>query len=168
MRKLLLLFIALLTGVSGAWADGLLISTTESASAEYQYKIFCRGENAYFLGNTTNATNSGVDYGLFAFYSAAADGYTNGYYIYSIFNGKWLSYEAKASYGEGDRGKNKVSLVATKAEANPWHIAADNTDDKYYDILAFQTDKAVDANGYAAWNWHGGVNQNRPIAHFAG
>ena len=48
----------------------------------------------------------------------------------------------------------------TKAAANPWYIAADNTDNKYYDIRAFQTDKDVDASGKAAWNWHGGASSN--------
>ena len=52
-------------GISGVKADGLKVSTTESASAEYQYKIFCRNASTYYLGNTTNATNSGADYGLF-------------------------------------------------------------------------------------------------------
>lgn len=145
---------ALLTlGVSGAWADGLKVSTTESASAEYQYKIFCRNASTYYLGNTTNATNSGADYGLFAFFADNSGDYTNGYYIYSIFEGKWVTYTAAESYSGG---KNKISLVADKPSV-PWNIAADDTDSKYYDIRPFQTDKTV---ADMSWNWHAGPSAN--------
>ena len=145
---------ALLTlGVSGAWADGLKVSTTESASAEYQYKIFCRNASTYYLGNTTNATNSGADYGLFAFFADNSGEYTNGYYIYSIFEGKWVTYTAAASY---TNGKDKISLVADKPSV-PWNIAADDTNNKYYDIRPFKTDKAV-AN--VSWNWYEGASNN--------
>ena len=158
MKTKLTLLIALLSFYcSGAWADGLKVSTTESASAEYQYKIFCRGASDYYLGNTTNAT-SASDYGLFAFFAADAS-YANGYYIYSIFEGKWLSYEAKDSYTTGDRGTNKITLTTEKPSV-PWYIAADETYNKYYDIRAFQTDKSVDASGYASWNWNGGAASN--------
>lgn len=154
MKKSLLLFCALLMlGVSGAWADGLLVSTTESASAEYQYKIFCRNASTYFLGNTTNSTNTGTDYGLFAFFEDTSGDYTNGYYIYSIFEGKWVSFTAAASYTEG---QDKITLVADKPSV-PWNIAADDTNNKYYDIRPFKTDKTV-AN--MAWNWHGGASYN--------
>ena len=153
MKKVLLFFFALLTGVSGAWADGLKVSTTVSASAEYQYKIFCRNASTYYLGNTTNATNSGTDYGLFAFFADNSGDYTNGYYIYSIFEGKWVSYEAAASYSGG---KNKISLVADKPSV-PWNISEDNSDNKYYDIRAFKTDKTV---ADVSWNWHGGAASN--------
>ncbi len=158
MKKLFIFLTMLVLGIVSSWADGLKVSTTESSSAEYQYKIFCRAASTYYLGNTTNATNS--DYGLFAFYAATSDGYTNGYYIYSIFNGKWISYEAKASYTDDDEGQNKITLVDTKAEANPWYITADDTDNKYYDIRAFQSDKNLDASGNASWNWHGGAAAN--------
>lgn len=145
---------ALLTlGASGAWADGLKVSTTESASAEYQYKIFCRNASTYYLGNTTNATNSGADYGLFAFFADNSGDYTNGYYIYSIFEGKWVTYTAAEGYSEG---KNKISLVTDKPSV-PWNIAADDTNNKYYDIRPFKTDKTV-AN--MSWNWHGGTTAN--------
>lgn len=154
MKKSLLFFCALLMlGVSGAWADGLLVSTTESASAEYQYKIFCRNASTYYLGNTTNATNSGADYGLFAFFADNSGDYTNGYYIYSIFEGKWVSFTAAASYTEG---QDKITLVDDKPTV-PWNIAADDTNNKYYDIRPFKTDKTV-AN--MAWNWHGGASYN--------
>lgn len=153
MKKLLLFLCALFISISGAWADGLKVSTTESASAEYQYKIFCRGVGtSYYLGNTTNATNSGADYGLFAFFEDKD--YTNGYYIYSIFEGKWVTYEAGTSYSDG---KNKISLVADKPSV-PWHIAADNTDNKYYDIRPFKTDDKSADN--LSWNWHGGADKN--------
>ena len=152
MRKFLLLLCTLL-GTVGAWADGLKVSTTESASAEYQYKIFCRNASTYYLGNTTNATNSGADYGLFAFFADNSGDYTNGYYIYSIFEGKWVTYTAAESYSEG---KNKISLVTDKPSV-PWNIAADNADNKYYDIRPFKTDKTV---ADMSWNWHGGTNAN--------
>ena len=135
------------------WADGLKVSTTESSSAEYQYKIFCRAASSYYLGNTTNATNSGKDYGLFAFYADESGDYTNGYYIYSIFEGKWVTYTASDSYSGG---KNKISLSSDKPTV-PWNIAADNTDNKYYDIRPFKTDRTV-AN--MSWNWHGGAAAN--------
>ena len=152
-NRLLLFICVLLTGISGAWADGLKVSTTESASAEYQYKIFCRNASTYYLGNTTNATNSGADYGLFAFFADNSGDYTNGYYIYSIFEGKWVTYTAAASYTDG---KNKISLVADKPSV-PWNIAADNSDNKYYDIRPFKTDKTV---ADVSWNWHGGTSAN--------
>ncbi len=138
----------------GAWADGLLVSTTESASAEYQYKIFCRNASTYFLGNTTNATNSGADYGLFAFFADTSGDYTNGYYIYSIFEGKWVTYSAGESYSGG---KDKISLVADKPSV-PWNIAADDSDSKYYDIRPFKTsDKSV---ADLSWNWYNGASNN--------
>ena len=124
MKKLFTLLTMLVVGIGSMWADGLKVSTTESSSAEYQYKIFCRAASTYYLGNTTNATNS--DYGLFAFYADESGDYTNGYYIYSIFEGKWVTYEALASYSEG---KNKILLSSEKPTV-PWNIAADNTDSK--------------------------------------
>ena len=151
-KKLTLLLLALVTSL-GAWADGLLVSTTESASAEYQYKIFCRNASTYYLGNTTNATNSGADYGLFAFFKDTSGDYTDGYYIYSIFEGKWVTYTPAASYTEG---QDKISLTTEKPSV-PWNIAADNTDNKYYDIRAFKTDKSVED---MSWNWHGGAEYN--------
>lgn len=159
MKRFTTILMLLMTVCMGAWADGLKVSTTESASAEYQYKIFCRNASTYYLGNTTNATNSGADYGLFAFFADDSGDYTNGYYIYSIFEGKWVTYTAKDSYAQGDEGKNKITLTTEKPTV-PWHIAADNSDNKYYDIRAFKTDKTLDDSGYASWNWHGGVANN--------
>ncbi|MBR1682841.1 MAG: hypothetical protein IJ700_05745 [Bacteroidaceae bacterium] len=156
MRKLLLLLIALLTGVGGAWADGLKVSTTVGSNAEYQYKIFCRADNTFYLGNTTNATNSGTDYGLFAFYEAdAEDGYTNGYYIYSIFEGKWVTYEALSSYNDG---QDKISLSSEKPSV-PWNITEDDSDSKYYDIRAFKTDEGKSV-AMVSWNWYYGASYN--------
>ena len=152
MKKILLLFCALLVAL-GSWADGLKVSTTESASAEYQYKIFCRNASSYYLGNTTNATNSGTDYGLFAFFADDSGDYANGYYIYSIFESKWVTYTAGASYSGG---QDKVLLVSDKPSV-PWNITADNTNNKYYDIRPFKTDKTVDD---LSWNWHGGAASN--------
>ena len=154
MKQKLILILSALFMSMGAWADGLKVSTTESASAEYQYKIFCRNASTYYLGNTTNATNSGADYGLFAFFEDTSGDYANGYYIYSIFEGKWVTYTAGTSYSEG---KNKISLVADKPSV-PWHIAADNSNNKYYDIRPFKTDdKTADTQ---SWNWHGGTGAN--------
>lgn len=154
MKKLILLFLTLLLGVTASWADGLKVSTTESASAEYQYKIFCRNASTYYLGSTTNATNSSADYGLFAFFEDTSGDYTNGYYIYSIFEGKWVTYTAGTSYSGG---QDKISLVADKPSV-PWNIAADNSDEKYYDIRPFKTDdKTADTQ---SWNWHGGAASN--------
>ena len=154
MKQKLILILSALFMSMGAWADGLKVSTTESASAEYQYKIFCRNASTYYLGNTTNATNSGADYGLFAFFEDTSGDYTNGYYIYSIFEGKWVTYTAGTSYSDG---KNKISLVADKPSV-PWHIAADNSNNKYYDIRPFKTDdKTADTQ---SWNWHGGPGAN--------
>ena len=143
----------LLIGVSGVWADGLLPSTTEGANAEYQYKIFNRAASTYYLGNTTNATLSIVDYGLFAFYADTSGDYPNGYYIYSIFEEKWVTYTPADSYSGG---KSKISLSSDKPSV-PWNIAADDTDNKYYDIRAFKTDKTV-AN--MSWNWYDGASNN--------
>ena len=156
MRKitfLLTLLLSLFGSVGSMRADGLLPSTKESASAEYQYKIFCRNASTYYLGNTTNATNSGTDYGLFAFFADNSGDYTNGYYIYSIFEGKWVSYEAAASYSGG---QNKISLVVDKPSV-PWNISEDNSDNKYYDIRPFKTDKTVDE---LSWNWYDGAAKN--------
>lgn len=153
MKKLFTLLTMLVLGIGSSWADGLKVSTTENANAEYQYKIFCRAASSYYLGNTTNATNSGTDYGLFAFFKDNSGDYTNGYYIYSILEGKWVTYAALASYSEG---KNKISLSSEKPTV-PWNIAADDTYNKYYDIRPFKTDKSVDN---MSWNWHGGTSVN--------
>ena len=153
MKKLFTLLTMLLIGIVSSWADGLKVSTTENSSAEYQYKIFCRAASSYYLGNTTNATNSGKDYGLFAFYADESGNYTNGYYIYSIFEGKWVTYTASSGYSAG---KTKISLSSEKPTV-PWNIAADNTDNKYYDIRPFKTDKTV---ADMSWNWHDGAAAN--------
>ena len=144
---------ALLMSVSGALAQGFRASKTVGTDAEFKYNIICRG-SSIFVGSTTNATTAqspSSDYGVFAFY--AADGYTNGYFIYSVSEEKWVTYVAGTSYSEGT---NRISLVTDKPTV-PWNIAADNTDNNYYDIRAFKTDKTV---ADMSWNWHGGAGSN--------
>lgn len=103
----------------GGWADdvtsAIMAPSINETTPEYQYKVQTRSGN-YWWSSTTTTCNNIENAGKFAFY--AADGNGN-YYIYSVDDQKWLSYDKQDSYSET---QNFVTLVEEKSSANYFKV----------------------------------------------
>lgn len=136
---------------SVGWADTApLAVSTSTDNPENQFHI--RNGNNLYMGAYTSPTEANL--GLFAFFAEDAE---NGKYkIYSIGQGKWVSYTQAASYSNGT---NKAVLVDAQSEANVWNIATCTIKDgeSGYEIRPYKSDGSI-ANIYM--NWHGGTSSN--------
>lgn len=105
MKKLLLLAASLVMSV-GAWAQGTLeLQASTENNWEHQYRLRPRNENGnYWLTAGLHSGNE-ESAGKFAF---VEQGTTGNYYVYSVDEGKWLSYSNTST------GANKITLSATK------------------------------------------------------
>ncbi|MCQ2266676.1 MAG: hypothetical protein MJZ40_03090 [Bacteroidaceae bacterium] len=105
MKKILLLAAALVLSV-GAWAQGTLELQPSTENVwEHQYRLHARNENGnYWLTSGLHSGNEAAA-GKFAF---VEQGTTGNYYVYSVDEGKWLTYSNTST------GANKITLSATK------------------------------------------------------
>ena len=130
----------LLCAVS-TWAGDFVVSTTEG-TPENIYTIN-NGNGIFVAGNGANGKM-----GKFAFY--AVEGKENAYYIYSVSESKWFTYDQADSYGAK---KDFVRLSDNKA--NYFHIAHCTSNSTCYEIRPYKS------NGEAAnifLNWYGGTD----------
>lgn len=90
---------------------------------DVEYDILCtiKNLNGLYATPTTGRTTIVEDAGIFAF--CKHESAENGYYIYSVSEKKWLTYDVADSYSSG---QNKISLSETKNEA-AYFILADQT-----------------------------------------
>ena len=106
------------------------------------------GNAKYMASNTHMAT---VGYGVFAFYPDLTS--PKAHKIFSISEGKWVSYDKKDSYGSGDSGTSKVKLVDGEENANSWYIDGVQGHNGSYQVSPYTNNGDV---GSIYWNWHGG------------
>lgn len=147
MKKLLLSLAMLLTGV-GAWGQtATLEASTTVSSPEHQYLMMNCDKHA--MGKTTSPVNDQTRPGRFAFF--ADNSKTASYFIYSIDQSQWLSYDPAAI----DNTKGFVTLVDAQTDAKAWKIIS-NTDQTNTTCYQFSP---YDSNGDAAekyMNWYQG------------
>lgn len=95
----------------------------EDIDLGFDYEFLCTIKNAnnLYATGTTGITRTADEAAVFAFCKHATA--ENGYYIYSVSEAKWLTYDVAVSYSSGT---NKISLSATKNEA-AYFILADQT-----------------------------------------
>ena len=143
MKKLTLILALLVAMVTTAMAQ-INVSQTEGTPEHWYY---IRNANNVFATKTTNqAKNHNVAAGAFAFYDAGA-GEENAYYIYSIFEEKWLTYTIADSYSD------KAGFVdITEENANKAKFSLIAKEDGSYNIAPYKT------SGVASiyLNWYGG------------
>lgn len=116
-----------------------LMLATDLDHPEASYHINLSSDASAFLDENTHHSTSNK--GKFAFFAGDKAGQ---YYIYSVTASKWLSYR------NINEGKDKVSLVDTYAEAQPWRVIAEKQFGTTFDILPLK--------GERGWNWFGGKN----------
>ena len=102
----------------------------------------------YMASNTHMAT---VGYGVFAFYPDLTS--SKAHKIFSISEGKWVSYDKKDSYGSGDSGTSKVTLVDEEENANSWYIDGVQGHNGSYQVSPYTNNGEV---GSIYWNWYAG------------
>ena len=152
MKKFTLILSFLVAMLSTAMASVITPATTlPSDGTPEAYYTMMNGNNVYANGNTA-PTNNVANYGNFAFY--AVPEVENAYYIYSMTEDKWLTYDVAAEYANG-RSVVKLSDVQERYfEVTPCISFPD-----YYQLRLYTTDgTTVDADKYL--NWNGGVDFN--------
>ncbi len=147
MKKITLLIASLFMTI-GAMAQVKLSTTLpEEGTPEYLYYM-CNGGGKYVPATT--AYNSSTDVstaGAFAFYASGTD---NAYYIYSVGEGKWLTYPIAGSYSNK---QNFVELSETKGDDDKFYFRSYNLGE-YYDIAPYNTSNV--ASKYLNWYQGGG------------
>ncbi len=143
MKKFTLILSLLVAMVTTAMGQ-INVSTTEGAP---EHRYILRNANNKFVTSTTGMTGEMNEAGHFAFYSAGVD---NAYYIYSINENKWVTYEIASAY---DNTQNFVTLSDTKGDDDKFYFRAYNNGD-YYDIAPYNTTDI--AGKYLNWYQGGG------------
>lgn len=159
MRKHLLLTLALLFSIlGGAFAQttsAILASSTNETTPEYQYKVQTRSDNFWWSSSTTTSNNI-ENAGKFAFFDAEGEG---NYYIYSVDEHKWVSYNKAEAYSDG---RDFVTLVEEKASANYFKfVKGVSTADNASNDKTGYTISPYCNNGQAAvryLNWYEGAS----------
>ena len=148
MRKLLLLFIALLTGISGAWADVSDYISTDYASAKWLSISNCNNSNyVMFATNSTMGTRQKGSTNYASWQQIAFVGTSDGFKIYSYSNGS-----TKALKAASDNPSDGTTVSwASPSEASTWVLeetyAADASKPGYGICLKGKTGKSL--NMYA-------------------
>ena len=141
MRKFYSLLLMLLSAV-GLWAQtaDLKVSTSKS-SPEHVY-LLSNASGALMQANTKQGNVSNA--GKFAFF----EGTGGAYKLYSVGEGKWVSYTKADSYSYGN---GKTSLVTDQDAANAWNITVQTRNNaKVYQFAPYKNDGTA-ANIYMNW-----------------
>ena len=144
MKKLTLILALLVAMVTTAMGQ-INVSTTEGAP---EHRYILRNANNKFVTSGTGMTGNMNEAGHFAFYATDTE---NAYYIYSIVEEKWLTYEIASGY---NNQQNFVTLSDSKGEDDKFYFRKYNNGD-YYDIAPYNT------NGVAGkyLNWYQGLGE---------
>ena len=160
LKGMLSLLMALVCNV--AWAQTATINASMDFDASKRPVYRIKSKNGYWMTSCTSLGDE-TDSGLFAIIKVHGDPYdpvdeypprpeyNNAYKIYSVERQKWVSYSEATEY---TNGPNKVILVDTRAEANPWEVTQSGD---YYLFAPYLSNVTV-AGFY--WNWHGGIGSN--------
>ena len=140
------LVLASLFLVMGAMAQVKLSTTLPSAGVP-ENLYYIKNANGKFAMKTTGITSYASSAGIFAFYASDTE---NAYYIYSVDEAKWVTYELKSGY---NNGQNFVTLSATKGDDDKFYFNAYNGGE-YYDVSPYNTTGV--AQKYLNWYAGGG------------
>lgn len=146
MRKFLFFILAALLSVGSGWADAIKVSTN-TTNPEYVYIVHgaCANQSKYW-----SATGAPVELANAAKFAFFAGKDSCDYYIYSINDKKFVSYDKANIDNKRDFSKN----VATIDSANVWKFTAGVKNGvSYYDIQPYSSNG--DASRYV--NWFQGV-----------
>lgn len=127
--------------------------STDASNPENVYHIGSNNNSAYFWGNGTKPASNATGYAFFP-----VEGKEDVYKIYSVGDGKWLTYDKQLGYNDGpdfikladdekNAGEFKIEFAKGSSNANGidgFLISPHNylgAEDKYL-------------------NWHGGINSN--------
>ena len=109
--------------------------------------------NNYFANGITAPTQTEANYGKFAFYPV--DGKSGAYYVYSITEGKWLTYAPSSSY------PNKTKFIGLNSTRdNNCYFRLNNYSGDFYEILPYTT-SGTTAGKYL--NWYRGIGNDNPL-----
>ena len=144
MKKLTLILALLVAMVTTAMGQ-INVSTTEGAP---EHRYILRNANNKFVTSGTGMTGNMNEAGHFAFYATDTE---NAYYIYSIVEEKWLTYEIASGY---NNQQNFVTLSDSKGEDDKFYFRKYNNGD-YYDIAPYNTTNV--AGKYL--NWYQGLGE---------
>ena len=158
MKKLLLLFAVMLSTV-GAWAQVELLKSTNVENPEYQY-IMMNGSGAWMKSTTSNGSASEV--GRFAFFPYGEN--ENDVLIYSIDEGKWVSYTKADSYSNKKDFAQLVEvpvLEDANATVNPWRYTSMTIKNGGFGFQFAPHNNSGVASKYM--NWFQGTSNNTTI-----
>lgn len=148
MRKFYSLLLMLLSAV-GLWAQTADLKVSTSTSSPEHVYLLSNASGALMQANTKQGNVSNA--GKFAFF----EGTGGAYKLYSIGEGKWVSYTKADSYAHGN---GKASLVADQDEANAWNITVQTSNNaKVYQFAPYKNDGTA-ANIYM--NWYANDTEN--------
>ena len=151
MRKIFMLLTIFVAATAQLMADKIQASDTWPDGTN-------RPEHVYTMTSGNNVVSNGLtaptqtveNYGKFAFY--AVENVANAYYMYSYTANKWVSYDVKESYSDG---QNFVKMTDAKVEGA--YFKLDCYDGTHYQLSPYKSSGEA-AGTYL--NWHGGVNGN--------
>lgn len=110
------------------------------------------------LSKSLTATAAPTESSSAARFAIIAGSIGEGVYIYSIEQGKWLTYNSTTD------GPSKVTLVSDKSQAKMWAIQPENAEKTRFDILPYSATAGIVSN--SGWNWYGGIQQPRSVGFF--
>lgn len=141
MKNFLLLF-ALMASVftQQAWADTL--EKSENETNQVHVYTITSGSGFHMTGKT-HPTQAFSEYGYFAFYEVEGEEYA--YYIYSVNEKKWLTYESKDSY---DAGQDIIKLADEKDDKCYFYAHKVSGMDDFYEF------RIADSNGTEVEGWY--------------
>ena len=135
------------------YADTVQSSTKQPGTGTPEHVYTMVSGNNYFANGITAPTQTEANYGKFAFYPV--DGKSGAYYVYSITEGKWLTYAPSSSYPN----KTKfIGLNSTRDDA--CYFRLNNYSGDFYEILPYTT-SGTTAGKYL--NWYRGIGNDNPL-----
>ena len=147
MKKIYLFLVVALCGLTHAYADKVVGSTTLPANGKPEHVYTMVSGNGAYVSPTTTPVEGDAENGLFAFY--AVENVTGAYYIYSHNAKKWLTYDKASSYGTG---ASFIKLSDTKVDGT--YFKVDNYSGDNYQISPYTTAGSAQATYL---NYFGGV-----------
>ena len=132
----------MLLSAVGLWAQTADLKVSTSTSSPEHVYLLSNASGALMQANTKQGNVSNA--GKFAFF----EGTGGAYKLYSIGEGKWVSYTKADSYSHGS---GKTSLVDDQDAANAWNITVQTRNNaKVYQFAPYKNDGTA-ANIYMNW-----------------
>lgn len=135
------------------YADTVQSSIKQPSEGTPEHVYTMVSGNNYYANGITAPTQTEANYGKFAFY--AVDGKSGAYYVYSITEGKWLTYARSSSYS------NKTKFIGLNSTRdNNCYFRLNNYSGDFYEIQPYTTSGTA-ASKYL--NWYKGIGNDNPL-----